>query len=84
MISREHVITTLLEQTIDALSVLDHERLLPLEQQITVLAKPGMIQRTSSLADRQNLLKRMLNETEENLAILQRLQSGNGNHSWAL
>jgi hypothetical protein len=84
MIGREHVITTLLEQTIDALSVLDHVRLLPLEQQITVLAKAGMIQRTSSLVDRQNLLKRMLNETKENLAILKRLQSGNGNHLWAL
>jgi hypothetical protein len=29
------------------------------------------------------LLKWMLHETEDNLAILTRLQSGNGNHPWA-
>lgn len=84
MVSREYAITALLAEAIAALAVLDHERLLPLEQRMMLLAKAGMIQKTSSLVDKQNLLKRMLNETEDNLAILKRLHSGNGNHIWAL
>ena len=83
MTSKEQVVTGLLDETIEALSVLDHQRLLSLEHRIMLLAKTGMIHRTSSLLDRQTLLKWMLHETEDNLAILTRLQSGNGNHPWA-
>jgi hypothetical protein len=83
MINREQLVITLLGETIEALSVLDHQRLLSLEKKTMLLAKAGMIHRTSSLLDRQTLLKRMLNETEDNLVILTRLHSGNGNHTWA-
>jgi len=81
--TRERAITAVIDETIEALSVFDYERLLSLEQRIMLLAKSGMIHRTSSLLDRQTLLKRMLNETGDNLAILTRLHSGNGNHTWA-
>lgn len=83
MISREQAVTTLLDETIEALSVLDLERLLSLEQRIMLVAKAGTIRRTSSLLGRQTVLNRMLNETKNNLAILTRLHSGNGNDTWA-
>jgi hypothetical protein len=80
----EQSIATVLDETITALSTLDHERLLSLEERILLLAKSGAINNVSmpSLLQRQALLKRMLDETQGNLAVLTRLHRGDGIDAW--
>ena len=73
----------ILDETIESLSVLDHERLLSLEQRILSLAKSGGIDNLpSSLLERHHVLHRMLLETQSNLAILTRLHNGDGRDVW--
>jgi hypothetical protein len=80
----EQSIATVLDETITALSTLDHERLLSLEERILLLAKSGAIDNGSmpSLLQRQALLKRMLDETQDNLAVLSRLHRDDGSDTW--
>jgi len=78
-------VATVVDETIAALSSLDHERLLSLEERIILLAKSGAINKDAmpSLLQRHSQLKRMLDETQANLALLTRLRSGDGSNTWA-
>lgn len=73
-----------LRETIVALSVLDSERLQSLEERMILLRKSGSIaEPMTSLFEAKNTLKRLLEQTENNLFILYRLHGGNGTDSWA-
>ena len=78
-------VANVLDETIAALSSLDHARLLSLEERIILLAKSGAINKDAmpSLLKRHSLLKRLLDETQANLAFLTRLHSGDGSNTWA-
>jgi hypothetical protein len=82
MTTAEQSVATVLDETIAALSALDHERLLSLEKRILRLAKSGAFINGSmpSLLHSHTLLKRMLDETSNNLAVLSRLH---GSSTWA-
>ena len=84
MTTAEQSVTTVLDETIAALSTLDHERLLSLEERILLLAKSGAINNGTmpSLLQRHAILKRLLDETQANLAVLSRLRSGDGSDAW--
>jgi hypothetical protein len=73
-----------LRETIRALSVLDSERLQSLEKRMMLLGKSGSIaEPMTSLLEAKKALKRLLEQTEDNLSILYRLHGGNGTDSWA-
>jgi hypothetical protein len=85
MTSVEQSIATVLDETIAALSTLDYEKLLSLEERIFLLAKSGAINSRSmpSLLQKHTVLKRMLDDTQSNLAVLSRLHGGDGSDAWA-
>ena len=84
MTTAEQSVMTVLDETIAALSTLDHERLLSLEERILLLAKSGDLNSASmsSLLQRHAVLKRMLGETQANLAVLSRLRGRDGSDAW--
>lgn len=72
-----------LRETIRALSVLDSERLQSLEERMMMLMKSGSnAEPMTSLFEAKSTLKRLLEQTENNLSILYRLHGGNGTDSW--
>ncbi len=84
MTTSEHSVAALLDETIAALSTLDLERLLSLEESMLPLAKSGVTDDCiSTLIEKQQLLKQMLVATESNLAGLARLHQRNGAETWA-
>ena len=84
MTTSERSVARVLDETIAALSTLDHERLLSLEERIILLAESGAIDKVSNpfLLQRQALLKHMLDETQANLAVLSRLHRGDRSDAW--
>jgi hypothetical protein len=83
MIPMEQTVATILDETIEALSALDHERLASLEKKIQLLADAGAISSYApSVVDRQQILKQLLDETKANLTVLTRLHHGNGGTEW--
>jgi len=85
MTTAEQSVATVLDGTIAALSTLDHERLLSLQERIVLIAKSGSINNGAlpSLLQRLALLKRMLDETQANLALVTRLHGREGSSTWA-
>jgi len=84
MMTSEHSVAALLDETITALSALDLERLLSLEESMLLLAKSGITGGCISMVlERHQLLKHVLMETESNLAGLARLHQRNGADAWA-
>ena len=85
MTTAEQSVATVLDETIAALSTLDHERLFSLKERILLLANSGALNNASmpSLLQRHATLKRMLDETQDNLAVLSRLRGGDGSDAWA-
>ena len=84
MMTSESSVAALLGETIAALSTLDLERLLSLEESMLSLAKSDVTDDgISTLIEKQQLLKQMLVATESNLAGLDRLHQRNGADTWA-
>jgi hypothetical protein len=83
MIPMEQSVATILDETIEALSQLDHDRLSSLEKKIQMLANTDAVSSsTPSVLERQQTLKYLLDETKANVAVLTRLHHGNGGSEW--
>ena len=83
MIPTEQSLATILDETIEALSVLDHNRLSSLERKIQLLADAGALSSCApSVVERQETLKHLLDETKANLKVLTRQHHGNGWSKW--
>lgn len=79
----EHSVATILNETIEALSVFDHDRLSSLEKKIQLLANAGALSSCAASAfERRQTLKYLLDETRANLTVLIRLHDGNGRSRW--
>ena len=79
----EQTVAGVFEQTIEALSRFDLERLLTLEEKMLRLARSGACLHLSpSLLERRNQLERALDETRSNLGVLERLQARKGGEPW--
>ena len=84
MTTTEHTVAAALDETIAALSALDIERLLWLEERMLQLAKSGLTGSSMpSLLERQKLLGSVLEATQSNLAGLAQLHERNGADAWA-
>jgi hypothetical protein len=83
MTTTEQSVATLLDETIAALSELDSERLLSLEEKMLVLAKSGVTGSSiASLLERQKVLGRVLEATRSNLEGFARLHQRNEADRW--
>jgi hypothetical protein len=83
MTTTEQSVATLLDETIAALSELDSERLLSLEEKMLLLAKSGVTSSSiASLLERQKVLGRVLEATRSNLEGFARLHERNGADRW--
>jgi hypothetical protein len=83
MTTTEQSVATLLDETIAALSELDSERLLSLEEKMLVLAKSAVTGSSiASLLERQKVLGRVLEATRSNLEGFARLHQRNEADRW--
>jgi hypothetical protein len=79
----EQTVSGVLEGTIEALTHFDLERLLSLEERMLMLVQSGShIVPTPALIERQNRLRRTLDETQSNLRILTKLRSRKDCERW--
>ncbi|QNI35303.1 hypothetical protein [Edaphobacter albus] len=85
MATAEEAIAGVLEETIEALTSLDLERLILLEERTLQLVASGAeIHPTFSLLEKRAVLKYTLEETRTNLDALERLRSGKEQERWEL
>jgi hypothetical protein len=83
MTQTEQTVGGVFEATIEALSRFDLDRLLTLEEKMLRLARSGArVHLSPSLLERRNQLGRTLDETRNNLEVLQRLHSRKGEDPW--
>lgn len=83
MTQTEQMVAGVFDATLEALSRFDLDRLLTLEERVLQLARSGeRIAISPSLLESRNRLGRALDETESNLAVLQRLHSRKGGDPW--
>ena len=83
MTTTEQSVAALLDETIAALSEFDLERLLSLEEKMLLLANSGITGGSiPSLVERQQILGRLLEATQSNVAGLVRLHQRNGADAW--
>jgi len=83
MTTTEQSIAAVLDDTITALSVLDLERLLLIEEKLLLLPKTGITGASiPSLLERQQILGRVLEVTHRSLQGLDRLQQRKGADTW--
>ena len=77
-------LVVLIDETIEALSQLDHERLQALQNRVAAgrgLHQLGTV--SPALLDKQRLLKLLLEQTQKNLSLLTRLRASDGESAWA-
>ena len=83
MATREQAIASVLEETIEALTCFDLERLVSFEEGMTrLMASGATIRPVASLLEKRTRLKRTLEETRANLDVLERLCSGKDRERW--
>jgi hypothetical protein len=74
---------TVIDETIEALSRLDHERLLSLEVRIQSLARGSALTMIApSLLAKREALQCLLTETRDTLTVLERLHGADKGDTW--
>lgn len=82
----EQSVTAVLDEAIQALTVLDLDKLQHLEEQVTVLANSGSVGLnglTETILSKKRLLAMLLQNCRSNLDALNRLHSRNTGDQWA-
>jgi flagellar biosynthesis/type III secretory pathway chaperone len=83
MTTKEQSVAALLDETIAALSEFDLERLLSLEEKTLLLTNSGITGGSiPSLVERQQILVRLLEATQSNIAGLARIHQRDGANAW--
>jgi hypothetical protein len=83
MTTKEQSVAALLDETIAALSEFDLERLLSLEEKMLLLTNSGITGGSiPSLVETQQILGRLLEATQSNIAGLARIHQRDGADAW--
>jgi hypothetical protein len=78
----EQTLAIILEETIEALSILDRDRLSLLEKEVHLLVNAGAPISWAPVVERHQILRHLLDKTKANIAVLTRLNQGNGWSEW--